>query len=142
MDRLTAWRDKEGGARALRRDLTPAWESRYQHTDEPCRLELSHDLSRWGWNDPQILMLELAHGMLIDTETYLGCQYRDWRVAQVPVDGRLGDDDRTSALLIIASGVDPNLASTCDCVVLLSNDPKPHDQAQRTRSAGGRIGVV
>jgi hypothetical protein len=26
----------------------PAWESRYQHTDEPCRLELSHDLTRWG----------------------------------------------------------------------------------------------
>ena len=28
--------------------------------------------------------------MLIDTETYIDCQYRYWRVAQVPVDGRLG----------------------------------------------------
>jgi hypothetical protein len=35
-------------------------------------------------------MLELAHGMLIDAETYLDCQYRFWRVGQVPVDGRLG----------------------------------------------------
>jgi len=87
-------------------------------------------------------MLELAHGMLIDTETYIDCPYRYWRVAQVPVDGRLGDDDRTSALLILASSVDPNLASTCDCVVLSSNDPQPHDPAQRTRSGGGRIGVV
>jgi hypothetical protein len=71
MDRLTAWRDKEGGARALGKISPPAWESRYQHTDEPCRLELSHDLSRWDpdLNGPQILMLELAHGMLIDTET-------------------------------------------------------------------------
>jgi hypothetical protein len=82
---------------------SPASESRYQHTDEPCRLELSHDLSRWELNDPQILMLELAHGVLIDTETYIDCQYCYWRVAQVPVDGRLGDDDRTSALLILAS---------------------------------------
>ena len=41
-------------------------------------------------NDPQILMLELAHGILIDTETYIDCPYRYWRVAQVPVDGRLG----------------------------------------------------
>jgi hypothetical protein len=121
---------------------SPAWESRYQYTDEPCRLELSHDLSRRGLNDPQILMLELAHGMLIDTETYSECQYRYWHVAQVPVDGRLGDDDRTSALLILASSVDPNLASSCDRVVLSSNDPQPHDQAQRTRSGGGRIGVV
>ena len=53
-----------------------------------------------------------------------------------------GDDDRTSALLILASSVDPNLASTCHCVVLSSNDPQPHDQAQRTRSGGGRIGVL
>ena len=90
-------------------------------------------------------MLELAHGMLIDTETYIDCPYRYWRVAQVPVDGRLGDDDRTSALLILASSVDPNLASTCDCVVLSSNDPQPHDQAQRHGEGGqeGRmIGVV
>src|SRR4029453_4561672 len=49
----------------------------------------------------------------------------------VPLAGRLGDDDRTSALLILASSVDPNLASTCDRVVLSSNDPQPHDQAQR-----------
>ena len=90
MDRLTAWRDKEGGHGRYGVISPPAWESRYQHTDEPCRLELSHDLSRWGWNDPQILMLELAHGMLIDTETYIDCQYRYWRVAQVTVDGRLG----------------------------------------------------
>jgi len=41
--------------------------------------------------------------MLIDTETYIDCPYRYWRVAQVPVDGWLGDDDRTSALLILAS---------------------------------------
>jgi hypothetical protein len=40
-------------------------------------------------NDPQIVMLELAHGMLIDTGTYIDCPYRYWRVAQVPVDGRL-----------------------------------------------------
>jgi hypothetical protein len=32
-------------------------------------------------------MLELAHGMLIDTGTYIDCPYRYWRVAQVPVDG-------------------------------------------------------
>jgi hypothetical protein len=38
-------------------------------------------------NDPQIVMLELAHGMLIDTGTYIDCPYRYWRVAQVPVDG-------------------------------------------------------
>jgi hypothetical protein len=50
--------------------------------------------------------------------------------------GRLRDDDRTSALLILASSVDPNLASTCDRVVLSSNDPQPHDQAQR-HSEGG-----
>jgi hypothetical protein len=35
-------------------------------------------------------MLELAHGILIDTETYIDCPYRYWRVAQVPVDDRLG----------------------------------------------------
>jgi hypothetical protein len=62
-----------------------------------------------------------------------------------PQAGRLGDDDRTSALLILASSVDPNLASTCDRVVLSSTDPQPHDQAQR-HSEGGRggrrIGVV
>jgi hypothetical protein len=50
--------------------------------------------------------------------------------------GRLRDDDRTSALLILASSVDPNLASTCDRVVLSSNDPQSHDQAQR-HSEGG-----
>jgi hypothetical protein len=60
----------------------------------------------------------------------------------VPLAGRLGDGDRTSALLILASSVDPNLASTCDRVVLLSNDPQPHDQAQRGRSGGRMIGVA
>ena len=147
MDRLTAWRDKEGGARALRQDLT-----------QPGRAAINTLTSLAGSNsaticpvgdpdlgDPQILMLELAHGMLIDTETYIDCPYRYWRVAQVPVDGRLGDDDRTSVLLILASSVDPNLASTCGRVVLSSNDPQPHDQAQR-HSEGGqggrRIGVV
>jgi len=35
-------------------------------------------------NDPQILLLELAHGMLVDTETYIDCPYRYWPVAQVP----------------------------------------------------------
>jgi hypothetical protein len=35
-------------------------------------------------NDPQILLVELAHGMLVDTETYIDCPYRYWRVAQVP----------------------------------------------------------
>jgi len=88
-------------------------------------------------------MLELAHGMLIDTETYIDCPYRYWRVAQVPVDGRLGDDDRTSVLLILAASVDPNLASTCGRVVLSSNDPQPHDQAERhseaVRRAGGLV---
>jgi hypothetical protein len=47
------------------------------------------------------------------------------------------DDDRTSALLILASSVDPNLATTRDRVVLSSNDPQPHDQTQR-HSAGGQ----
>jgi hypothetical protein len=45
----------------------------------------------------------------------------------------------------LASRVDPNLASTCDRVVLSSNDPQPHDQAQRHSEGGqegGRIGVV
>ena len=55
--------------------------------------------------------------MLVDTETYIDCPYRYWRVAQVPVDGRLGDDDRTSALLI-PSGVDPNLAASVTAWVL------------------------
>src|SRR5688572_12569952 len=53
-----------------------------------------------------------------------------------------GDDNRTSALLILASSVDPNLGSTCDCVVLSCNHPQPHDQAQKTRPGGGRIGVL
>jgi hypothetical protein len=33
-------------------------------------------------NDPQVLRLELAHGMLVDTETYIDCPYRYWPVAQ------------------------------------------------------------
>jgi hypothetical protein len=70
MDHLTAWRDEEGGARALRQDLTPAWESRFQHRRAlPVRTQ-----PRVGdpdLNDPQILLLELAHGMLIGTETYI-----------------------------------------------------------------------
>jgi hypothetical protein len=39
------------------------------------------------------------------------------------------DDDRISALLIVASRVDPNLAApaTAWCS---SNDPQPHDHAQ------------
>ena len=45
-----------------------------------------------------------------------------------------------SALPILASGVDPNLASTCDRVVLSSNDPQPHDQARE--GAEGRRMVV
>jgi hypothetical protein len=35
-------------------------------------------------NDRQILLLEVAHGMLVDTETYIDCPYRYWPVAQVP----------------------------------------------------------
>jgi hypothetical protein len=59
---------------------------------------------------------------------------------QVARSGWLGDDNRTSALLILASSVDPDLASTCHCVVLSSNDPQPHDQAQqRGREAGGLV---
>ena len=56
----------------------------------------------------------------------------------------LRDDDRTSALLI-PSGVDPNLAASVTAWVLSSNDPQPHDQAQRHSEGGqeGRmIGVV
>jgi hypothetical protein len=34
-------------------------------------------------NDPQVLLLELAHGMLVDTETYIDCPYRYWPVGQV-----------------------------------------------------------
>ena len=77
--------------------------------------------------------------MLIDTETYIDCPYRTGPSPRCSVDGWLGDDDRTSALLILASSVDPNLASTCDRVVLSSNDPQPHDQAQR-HSEGGQEG--
>jgi hypothetical protein len=42
----------------------------------------------------------------------------------------LRDDHRTSALLILASGVDAKPSSTCDRVALSGNDPQPHDQAQ------------
>jgi hypothetical protein len=58
----------------------PAWESRFQHPDEQCRLELSHELS-----DPAA---RTAHGMLVDTETYIDCPYRYWPVARCPVEGR------------------------------------------------------
>ena len=47
MDRLTALRDAEGGAGALRQDLTPAGESRFQHR-RAFRLELNHDLTPLG----------------------------------------------------------------------------------------------
>ena len=30
-------------------------------------------VSRPDLNDPQILLLKLAHGMLVDTETYIDC---------------------------------------------------------------------
>src|SRR5215211_3150120 len=84
MDHRTAWRAAEGGARALRQDLTPTWESRFQHTDEHCRLELSHEYGDPDLTDPHILLLELAHCVLVDTGLYIDCPYRRWRVAQVP----------------------------------------------------------
>ena len=64
----------------------PAWESRFQHTDEHAGSN-SATICPVGdpdLNDPQILLLELAHGMLVDTETCIDCPYRYWRVAQVP----------------------------------------------------------
>jgi hypothetical protein len=39
-------------------------------------------------NDPQILLLRLAHGMLVDTETYIDCRYRYWPSPRCPRDGR------------------------------------------------------
>ena len=63
----------------------PAWASRF-HTDEHAGSN-SATICPVGdpdLNDPQILMLELAHGMLVDTETCIDCPYRYWRVAQVP----------------------------------------------------------
>jgi hypothetical protein len=41
-------------------------------------------VSRPDLNDPQILLLELAHGILVDTETYIDCPYRYWPVDQLP----------------------------------------------------------
>jgi hypothetical protein len=83
MDRLIAWRDEEGGARALRQDLTPTGRAAFNiRRAMPARTQ-----PRVGdpdLNDPQILLLELAHGMLVDTDTYIDCPYRYWRVAQVP----------------------------------------------------------
>jgi hypothetical protein len=78
MDRLTARRDEEGGARAPRQDLTPQPGRAASTHRRDCRLELSHDLTIEDpdLNDPQILLLELAHDMLIDTETYIDCPYR------------------------------------------------------------------
>jgi hypothetical protein len=34
MDRLTAWRDKKAAHEGYGKISRPAWESRYQHTDE------------------------------------------------------------------------------------------------------------
>ena len=54
-------------------------------TSMPARTQPRPDPSRIpDLNDPQILLLELAHGMLVDTETYIDCPCRYWRVAQVP----------------------------------------------------------
>jgi hypothetical protein len=51
--------------------------------------------------------------------------------------------DRTSALLILASSVDPNLASTCDRVVLSTTIRSlmitPSDTARAVRRAGGLV---
>ena len=70
-------------------------------------------------------------------EAFLSAYLRaDAMPTDCSVDRSAGDDDRTSALLILASSVDPNLASTCDRVVLSSNDPHPHDQAQPGRHGG------
>jgi hypothetical protein len=38
-------------------------------------------------------LLEVAHGMLVDTETYIDCPYRYWPVAQVP--GRRSPSSRS-----------------------------------------------
>lgn len=42
-------------------------------------------VSRPDLNDPQLLLLELAHGMLVaNTQTYIDCPYRYWPIAQLP----------------------------------------------------------
>jgi hypothetical protein len=83
MDRLTAWRDEEAGARGLQQDLISSLGGRFQHTEEHAGSN-SATICPVGdpdLNDPQILLLELAHGMLVDTETYIDCPYRYWPVA-------------------------------------------------------------
>src|SRR6476659_6202197 len=45
-------------------------------------------VSRLDLNDPQILLLELAHGMLIDTETTSTARTATGRSPSCPVDGR------------------------------------------------------
>jgi hypothetical protein len=96
-----------------------------------------------GWGRSNLIGAIAAAGVMLRPRIHGGCGLAP--AGPEPLDvahgGRLGDDDRILALLLHRQRCGRKPCSTCDRVVLSSNDPQPHDQAQRGRS-GGPGGLV